>query len=420
MEHTERIHHHPHQRTHAPRRLGVERVSNAIAWLSTAAVWIAGLAAVFTGMQARAANVTQPTAAHPLAVAVAFDPETESSNGLARCQALAEPLAAAVGQPVRVVNSRSLRDIASGIRSAAFDALWVPASLAATALKDSKMEALGTDGRSQRIALVATASVQGFEDLKGRTLYLPLEDSPAGYVAAGLLSDHSVRLGDFRTVYTNGHYEIAKLSISQAITAVTALPETEAQALATANKGLRVLDVSPPIPGQALVVRRDMPAETKARLARYFAGLAGTTALAPATPVTFKYLTGLSHYTPEVWQGLEKVDAAKVQALVKEGVAVIDVRTRDEYAAKRIPGAQWVPYEERSARAVGVDYASDVFDLSQLPSAARKLVLYCNGPECWKSFKASLRAVSSNRFDSVYWFRGGLPEWERSGRPVAR
>jgi ABC-type phosphate/phosphonate transport system substrate-binding protein/rhodanese-related sulfurtransferase len=386
--------------------------------MSRATGTLALVATALCGAPLWAANL-QPQL-RPLVVAVAFDPVDETANSLQRCQALAEPLTAALGQPVKIANSRSLRDIASGIRSGAFDALWVPANLVAAALKDAKMETLGTDGRTQRIALVARSSVQGFEDLRGKTLYLPLEDSAAGYVAAGLLSDHSVRLADFRTIYTSGHYEIAKLSISQAITSVTAMPEADAKALAAADKGIRMLDVSPPIPGNGLVVRRDLPPEAKLKLARYFAGLTSVAALAPTSPGTYKYLTGLSHYTPETWQGVEKVDAAKVQALAREGVAVVDVRTKDEYASKHLPGAQWVPYEERSARAVGIDYASDLFDLSALPAGARKLILYCNGPECWKSFKASLRALSSKRFESVYWFRGGLPEWERSGNPVVR
>lgn len=184
--------------------------------MSQATGTLALVATALCGAPLWAANL-QPQL-RPLVVAVAFDPVDETANSLQRCQALAEPLTAALGQPVKIANSRSLRDIASGIRSGAFDALWVPANLVAAALKDAKMETLGTDGRTQRIALVARSSVQGFEDLRGKTLYLPLEDSAAGYVAAGLLSDHSVRLADFRTIYTSGHYEIAKLSISQAIT----------------------------------------------------------------------------------------------------------------------------------------------------------------------------------------------------------
>ncbi|MFT3819869.1 MAG: PhnD/SsuA/transferrin family substrate-binding protein [Rubrivivax sp.] len=373
-------------------------------------------------LASRASAAPPPADAQkPLIVAVAFDPVDDRVNHMMRVQGLADPLGAALHSPVRIVNGRSLRSIAAGIRSGAFDVLWVPANLAAAALKDPNMEALGTDGRTLRIAVVATRGIKAFEDAKGETLHLPQEDSPAGYVGIALLSDHGVRLADFRNIYVEGSYEVARTSVAQGVTALTAIPDDAAQQLASASPDtVKVLERSPPIPGNGLVVRKSVPPETKARLATYFAGLAGIPALAPASPTTYKYLTGLSHYTPETWQGLEKVDAARVQALAREGVDVIDVRTQEEYAAKRIPGARLQPYEERSPRAVGVDYSPDRFDVTALPSGSRRVVLYCNGPECWKSFKASLRALASSRFEKVYWFRGGLPEWERAGFPVAR
>ena len=42
------------------------------------------------------------------------------------------------------------------------------------------------------------------------------------------------------------------------------------------------------------------------------------------------------------------------------------------------------------------------------------MIFHCNGPECWKSYKASQVALASG-FRTVYWFRGGMPEWERNG-----
>ena len=58
------------------------------------------------------------------------------------------------------------------------------------------------------------------------------------------------------------------------------------------------------------------------------------------------------------------------------------------------------------------------FDLSKLPpDRASTLVFACNGPECWKSFKAS-RAASKAGYTKVHWFRGGLPEWRGAGLKV--
>ena len=46
-------------------------------------------------------------------------------------------------------------------------------------------------------------------------------------------------------------------------------------------------------------------------------------------------------------------------------------------------------------------------------------VFLCNGPECWKSYKASHQAVALG-FKTVYWFRGGMPEWRAKGLATAK
>ena len=45
------------------------------------------------------------------------------------------------------------------------------------------------------------------------------------------------------------------------------------------------------------------------------------------------------------------------------------------------------------------------------------MVFLCNGPECWKSYKAS-RAAARRGLSKVYWFRGGMPEWREKRLPV--
>ena len=45
------------------------------------------------------------------------------------------------------------------------------------------------------------------------------------------------------------------------------------------------------------------------------------------------------------------------------------------------------------------------------------LVFGCNGPECWKSHKASIAALKAG-YKNVNWFRGGLPEWRAAGLAV--
>jgi hypothetical protein len=43
----------------------------------------------------------------------------------------------------------------------------------------------------------------------------------------------------------------------------------------------------------------------------------------------------------------------------------------------------------------------------------------CNGAECWKSYKSSRAAIAAG-FAKVYWYRGGMPDWESTGQTIAK
>jgi rhodanese-related sulfurtransferase len=122
--------------------------------------------------------------------------------------------------------------------------------------------------------------------------------------------------------------------------------------------------------------------------------------------------------TPDSLKGAILVDAAKAKSLADSGVMVIDARVANEYAEAHIKGAISVPYKEKSAKAVDFDASQDSIDLSKLPSDKNKAVLiYCNGAECWKSYKASMAAIKAG-YKTVYWFRLGIPEWKAKGYPT--
>lgn len=121
--------------------------------------------------------------------------------------------------------------------------------------------------------------------------------------------------------------------------------------------------------------------------------------------------------TPEKLDGAEIVSADQVKDLMSKGVKVFDVRVAYEYKEEHIDGAVSVPYKEKSKKAVDFDAKEDQFDLKTLPKEG--MVFHCNGPECWKSYKASVLAIKDGR-KKVYWFRGGMPEWKSKGFPVAK
>lgn len=122
--------------------------------------------------------------------------------------------------------------------------------------------------------------------------------------------------------------------------------------------------------------------------------------------------------TPASLAGATVVTAEKAKALMDGGTPMIDARVANEYAEAHIKGAKNVPYKEKSAKAADFDASQDSFDLSKLPSDKNAGIIFqCNGPECWKSYKASHAAIKAG-YKKVYWFRGGFPEWKAKGYPI--
>ena len=122
--------------------------------------------------------------------------------------------------------------------------------------------------------------------------------------------------------------------------------------------------------------------------------------------------------TPESYPGVKIVAADEIVKAVANGAIVIDTRVASEYAEAHLKGAISVPYREKSAKAIDFDANQDSFDVSKLPTdKAKSIVLYCNGPECWKSLKGAAAAVKVGH-TNVLWYRLGIPEWKSKGLPV--
>jgi rhodanese-related sulfurtransferase len=122
--------------------------------------------------------------------------------------------------------------------------------------------------------------------------------------------------------------------------------------------------------------------------------------------------------TPTSEKGIVVVDAAKAKSLMDSGAVMIDARVANEYVEAHVKGAKSIPYKEKSAKATNFDSSVDSFDLSKLPSdRSAAIVFYCNGAECWKSYKAAVLAAKAG-YKKVFWLRDGLPAWKASGFPV--
>jgi rhodanese-related sulfurtransferase len=121
--------------------------------------------------------------------------------------------------------------------------------------------------------------------------------------------------------------------------------------------------------------------------------------------------------TPESIEGATTVDSEWVMANLGK-VVIVDARKKGEYVEKHIPGAINIPYKEKSAKSVNFDETKDKWDISKYPADKNTpIVVYCNGPKCWKSYKSVVRLVKAG-YTNVYWLREGFPGWQAKGYPV--
>ena len=121
-----------------------------------------------------------------------------------------------------------------------------------------------------------------------------------------------------------------------------------------------------------------------------------------------------STFTPKALPGATVVTLPEVKEMVANGAVLVDTRIADEYKDKHIPGALWLPYGEKSLKDVAFDAHADNFPGLAKLDREQNIVFQCNGPECWKSYKANRAAIVAG-YKHVYWFRGGMPGRETAG-----
>jgi rhodanese-related sulfurtransferase len=85
---------------------------------------------------------------------------------------------------------------------------------------------------------------------------------------------------------------------------------------------------------------------------------------------------------------------------------LLDVRTRQEFAAGHVPGAVNVPFTEIARR------------LDELPARpSEELVVYCgHGPRAW----IAARTLRQHGYRAVTLLRGHWAGWQRAGLPIER
>jgi rhodanese-related sulfurtransferase len=367
-----------------------------------------------------------PATATDFRALVSIDP-ADSARGFFSTAAPAAALSKAVNTNVRLLVSKDLKDCMRATRTGENQILIGPAHVVASALSHGYV-LLAVSGSAAKFALVARKGVARAPDLAGARLYLPQQDSMRSYVARALLEQDGLSLKSLKSVEYRNTSGAGLVAVGLGLTDATVADLPEAQEWIQGNPGkASILSMSQDVPGGfGLAVHSSVSAADRERIVRL--------ATEPNSPLlqiaefrravalsekAYAYVASLGIVTPESLTGAQVVSAEQVFELVSKGAVVVDTRSAKEYAAERIAQAVWAPYGEKSLKERDYNAALDDFSAFAKLDRNKATVFLCNGPECWKSYKASREALAMG-FKTVYWFRGGMPEWRSLGMPTAR
>jgi len=369
--------------------------------------------------------LASPWAQAQLTAVVAVEPTARKAAHTILRNPLQAGLTQAAGQPLTVSTSEDLADVMRATRSAGYDVFIGPAQVAASALQRG-YELVGATQKSEQYLLVGAPRVAAVTAMKGQRLYLPQQDSVYTYMARGMLNEAGLSFQDLKSVQHEKYPQAGLTALSLGVADATVVRADEwAEWSAGHPNAARVLATSHPVPGGfTIVVRKDLPAETRNKLGQWFSASTASTGLTPVSQrpdaQEYRRVAELGLFTPNSLPGVNRISAKEAQQLQTQGAVVVDTRTEKEYRAKRIRGAVFAAYVEKSLKDVAFNAAQDdfqAFDRLANLDKARPVIFACNGAECWKSYKAA-RVAATKGFKSVYWLRGGLPEWDASGLPT--
>lgn len=359
---------------------------------------------------------------------VSLDPADQVAAALVTTHA-AGSLSKELGTLVQLPVSSDLKDALRATRTGENGLLIGPPHVVASALAHG-YTLVAVSGHDVQYALVARDGIQRMDQLRGGRLYLPQADSLRSYVAKGLLEQGGLTLRALKQVDYRSTSGAGLIALGLGMTDATIAEQSEAQAWIQAHPGkARVLQVSRAFPGGlSMVMHQGIDSADQGRIQRWAltasATLTGHPAFRRATTADtekFDYIAGLGIVTPLQLEGVTVLDAQKLQDLMARtpALAVVDTRSQKEYLAGHIERAVWAPYLEKSLKERDYDPALDDFSAILKLDRNRPVVFLCNGPECWKSYKAAHQARQAG-FQQVHWFRGGMPEWRAGNLPVVQ
>ncbi len=354
-----------------------------------------------------------------ISVLVVIEPSNRKDGMMVSRDALETHLSRLLGRSVSVTTTDDLTDALRLTRSASIDVFISPPQVAASALAHG-YALVGATDPDEQFLLVGRNPIASVGDLRGGQIYLPQQDSIHTYLARGLLTANGLSFKDLKNVNYQRYPQAGLFALLLGSSEATMVRRDEWEGWDRQHSGVaKVLAVSSAVPGGFSVsVRMKLSSETRGKLARWFASDAPScgmkTVHAHPDLAPYTRVAELGSFTPKSLPGATVVDLETVKTLVASGAVLVDTRIEAEYKDKHIPGAVWLPYGEESLKDVAFDPRLDHFPGLAKLGREKQIVFQCNGPECWKSYKASKAAIAAG-YKHVYWFRGGMPEWESAG-----
>ncbi|MBC3935421.1 rhodanese-like domain-containing protein [Undibacterium rugosum] len=358
-------------------------------------------------------------------VLIGIDPADETNKkSLSFGSVPTQSLISTLGAPVVLKQTSDLTDVMRATRTQENDMLVGPPHVTASAISH-QYQLLARQKINSEFVLIARKDISSVNQLGGKRLYLTQQDSVRAYVAKGLLDEAGLSLKSLKSVTYGKTSGAGLLALSANIADVTIASKAEAEVWMKANPQVAVvLKSTPELPsGLALMVKKSMPDAEKKKVLRWLsgsdaeaAGLGKMVTTSSADETQYAYIAALGILTPKVISGVATVGSAEVQKLAASGAVLVDTRSVKEYDQEHIKGAIHAPYVEKSLKDREFDSSLDDYSAITKLGKEKALVFYCNGPECWKSYKASVVAKATG-VTKIYWYRGGMPEWRENKLP---